>query len=460
MLFKINRNACAYAATTMAAVLMNSVYQFYYVKLFLNNYKISSYWFNFAQIFYMIWNAINDPLFGYFQDYSKLECLKHRQLNILYGAPLYALSFLLPWFGWTNENSPDWLAGFHLLISLSFYDCMFTFVLLAQCSLFAEISRNKDERISLMMHSTIASILGSSAVFLVEIFSDHMQNIHGLQVTCVVIAIISWLLLTYSARNVQVDVDRSNHSKQQDSTNTSWGTAIQTSIEIFTNKNFTCFVLMNFCQVFHSTFAANFFSIFREHLIGPSALPSFVLSFMAGSAFLLPSVLVLVFNPLISKYGAYQLILFSFVAKILMALSLYVFGYQSVILIAIFMVLDSAFVGASFSLFNLSVSDIIDDDQLTHKRTHPVSSMVFGLNALVTKPAQSIAPMCIVYVLKQYGYKSADSSLQNDKQALQDVMFNIMVVLPIVVGILQLLIWRIYTLKNTSKNKEVDAILM
>ncbi len=34
----------------------------------------------------------------------------------------------------------------------------------------------------------------------------------------------------------------------------------------------------------------------------------------------------------------------------------------------------------------------------------PLSSMVFGTNALFTKPAQSLAPMLVVSVLNQYGY--------------------------------------------------------
>ena len=35
--------------------------------LFFNLYRISNYWFNVAQVVFLIWNAINDPLFGYFQ---------------------------------------------------------------------------------------------------------------------------------------------------------------------------------------------------------------------------------------------------------------------------------------------------------------------------------------------------------------------------------------------------------
>ena len=35
----------------------------------------------------------------------------------------------------------------------------------------------------------------------------------------------------------------------------------------------------------------------------------------------------------------------------------------------------------------------------------PVSSLVFGTNALFTKPAQSLAPMLVVAILSSYGYE-------------------------------------------------------
>ena len=37
------------------------------IDVFFNLYRISNYWFNVAQVVFLIWNAINDPLFGYFQ---------------------------------------------------------------------------------------------------------------------------------------------------------------------------------------------------------------------------------------------------------------------------------------------------------------------------------------------------------------------------------------------------------
>lgn len=35
----------------------------------------------------------------------------------------------------------------------------------------------------------------------------------------------------------------------------------------------------------------------------------------------------------------------------------------------------------------------------------PLSSMVFGTNALFTKPAQSLAPMIVLNILNHFGYE-------------------------------------------------------
>lgn len=103
----------------------------------------------------MVWNAVNDPLFGYLQDNSKMRCCSQRRLSILYGAPLYSLTFLLPWFPWRSYYPGDWLSGLHLMVALCAFDGLLTFVLLAQCALFAEISTNHQNRLRLVQYSQV-----------------------------------------------------------------------------------------------------------------------------------------------------------------------------------------------------------------------------------------------------------------------------------------------------------------
>ena len=49
-LLSLNSNAIAYAATTLASSMMNSVFFFYYVKLFIDHYNLAEDWFQFAQV--------------------------------------------------------------------------------------------------------------------------------------------------------------------------------------------------------------------------------------------------------------------------------------------------------------------------------------------------------------------------------------------------------------------------
>ena len=109
------------------------------------------------QVVYMIWNAVNDPLFGYIQDNYDFSWVKTRRHCVLYGAPFFALGFLLPWFPWADYSNPDnsWICGAHLMFALCFYDTMFTFVLLAQCAIFTEMSKKQDDRVRLVRLESI-----------------------------------------------------------------------------------------------------------------------------------------------------------------------------------------------------------------------------------------------------------------------------------------------------------------
>ena len=93
--------------------------------------------------------------------------------------------------------------------------------------------------------------------------------------------------------------------------------------------------------------------------------------------------------------------------------------------------------------------------------------MVFGTNALVTKPAISLAPMIVTAILSHYGYQqisnasaSTTSTLSADNMAeLHHVMFIMACVVPMVMGSLQLLIWSLYTIRDshTTVGKYVET---
>ena len=278
------------------------------------------------QVVYMVWNAVNDPLFGYLQDNSRVPCCSQRRLSILYGAPLYSLAFLLAWFPWRAYTPGDWLSGLHLTVALCAFDGMLTFVLLAQCALFAEISSHHQNRLRLIKYNQVsppsfhctssgqfgpwfsyplwsicqvASLVGSSSILFCGVLSKNMEDFASFQAFSVLIAILSCGCMLYTGFNSvsrfdsKISESGSLGSNGQDPHHTACSFSMLRTLmwQILTNRDFQLFVLMNFFQVFMLAFFNNFTMIFTEHLIPPDVLPSLAKSIMYGAGFICPQVL-------------------------------------------------------------------------------------------------------------------------------------------------------------------------
>jgi GPH family glycoside/pentoside/hexuronide:cation symporter len=75
-------------------------------------------------IIFAIWNALNDPLFGYLSDKTKSK-LGRRIPYIRYGSFFYALFFILTWVKWPLGNSQTALF-IQMLATLFLFDTLYT----------------------------------------------------------------------------------------------------------------------------------------------------------------------------------------------------------------------------------------------------------------------------------------------------------------------------------------------
>uniref|UniRef100_A0A1A8RG49 Transmembrane protein 180 n=1 Tax=Nothobranchius rachovii TaxID=451742 RepID=A0A1A8RG49_9TELE len=471
MSFGINHAALAFAMTTLGSSMINNIFSFYYVKLFLNKYKISERAFHQSQVVYMVWNAVNDPLFGYLQDNSKVPCCSQRRLSILYGAPLYSLAFLLAWFPWRSYSPDDWLCGLHLTVALCAFDALLTFVLLAQCALFAEISSHHQSRLRLIKYNQVASLIGSSSVLFCGMVSQNMEHFPAFQTFTVLIAILSCICMIYTGLHSETRFDNKaseaalpgSSDQAVDQTGCSFSTLKTMTWQILTNRDFQLFVLMNFFQVFMLAFFNNFTMIFTEHLIPPDVLPSLAKSIMYGAGFILPQLLVLSSQRLLQDFGYYKIILFTFYLEAGMAVVMLLLGAQHYYFLAFFLTISTVIIQAAFSLFGLPLADIIDIDLQKYKRSSPLSSMVFGTNALFTKPAQSLAPMIVLTILNQFGYEQLKEAGQKSSpstlESLHGVMFYLVCLFPMCIAAVQVLAWRPFSIRNshTVDTKYIDS---
>jgi Na+/melibiose symporter-like transporter len=76
--------------------------------------------------------------------------------------------------------------------------------------------------------------------------------------------------------------------------------------------------------------------------------------------------------------------------------------------------------------------------------------MVYGMNALVVKPAQSLSPMFVVKILNVYGYDHLKDGTLNatEVQYLSSVMFNLLCLYPCVIGCIQFCSWSFYRIRE------------
>ena len=237
---------------------------------------------------------MNDPLFGYVQDNFNYSWVRSRRHSILYGAPLYGLAFLVPWFPWATPGS--FINGLHLIVTLCFFDALLTFVLLAQCALFAELSKKHEDRVKLVKYSQVASLIGSSSVFFCNYFSKNLENYANFQAVCVVIAILGFLFMRYTGLHSKTEYDELDVVKttvsEDSSGNDSSGFKhiVKQTLEIMRERDFLSFVLTNFCQVYHIAFLSGFSIIICDQMVSQELIPTGVRSIFYGSLTIAPQV--------------------------------------------------------------------------------------------------------------------------------------------------------------------------
>ena len=117
----------------------------YYVQIFVSVYKIDSISFGIVQCIFLLWNTLNDPLFGWLNDRYVLSLI-HRLRYLRISTTFFFFSSLLFWFPWTIGDIS--LLPLQLLISLCLYDTFLTVLDLNYNALLIDFPDSERERLS------------------------------------------------------------------------------------------------------------------------------------------------------------------------------------------------------------------------------------------------------------------------------------------------------------------------
>jgi len=176
-----------------------------------------------------------------------------------------------------------------------------------------------------------------------------------------------------------------------------------------------------------------------------------------SAAATLPHFVVVTIAPFVSQYSLYTVVQGLFMAKLALATAAFVtIGAESApASIAIFLMLNKVCNEAMCRHGNLVVADLVDEDYSINKRQESASTILYGANALFTKPGQSIAPMLGWSVLQYVGYDADGNNAVRSSDSLtldsstRGSMFNLLVFLPATCALVQLFLWNKFSLRGS-----------
>lgn len=396
---------------------------FYVEKFELDEGLVAIIWFIF-----IFWNTINDPLIGFYQERTGSERLGRRTPYVRYGAPIYAILFILSWYPF----STNWLFVFlHMLIMLYLFDTIFTTVGLISYSLPAEMTVSEYARSNLMVYGSIAQAIALLLSFIFPFFLNDQPyyldpNFDLFRTIMLILGILGGVILFISSYYIK----ENKYTTREPAL--SFKESFLRTIE---NKPFLIFEGGNFIYLTAQYILTNGLFFYLTYVLekptfGGKIIP--LLVFFACVFLFLP-----VHRRIVNRIGLKK----AFIFTLSFTGISFLIGFAGVGWTYPISIITMIMIGIGFSGYFLTnqmvMADIIDHDELlTGKRRETSYS---GMNALITKPAVSIGPIILLTIAGAFGFNSAIDLSGYTPAELAGVKMGIMISFMLIPAILILL---------------------
>ena len=383
---------------------------------------LSASWIAIASAIYAVWNAINDPIFGYISDSTRS---KHgRRIPYMrYTAPFLAATFILVWLA--PQQAGDFTLFLWMLISMVLYDGCYTMIGLVYSSLLPEVTESDTERNHLQISSSLFGLLGTLLGFIIpDLFrpkAGAIPSFFPLQIAMVVVGVTGMLLIMATTFKVKerlefTQVDKPLKFKDQ-------------LKFTFTSKSFLVLVSQNFMSILVSSLVTGSIFYLADYVLKMNTiiLLAFVFIPLIGG--------VPITNLIRKKMGvvqAQQLLL------VIAGVGLVALTFVPTALIPVCLLLVGFGLSGPQTLTNILFAQVADEDELrTGVRRE---GAFFGINALITKPAQSLAFAIPPFILEATHFVTREANnnvIFLDQPA--SAIFGIKVFIGLIPGIAMLL---------------------
>ena len=349
-------------------------------------------WIGIAATVYALWNAINDPLFGYITDNTRS---KHgRRIPYMrFTAPFLALTFILVWFAppQAGQQALFWW----MLVTMLLYDTFYTIIGLVYSALLPEVAESDAHRNDLQISSSLFAMLGTLLGFLIP---DMVRPKAGetslvpLYVAMIIVGVVSMILILITTFKVK---ERPEFSVVDDPVPL-WD-AIKFT---FTSKSFLVLVAENFMAILMSSLILGSIFYLADYVLQWPAMQLLAFLFIP---LILGIPLTTLFRRWLGVVGAQQFLL------VLAGVGLISVAFVPKALIPVCIALAGLGLAGPQTLTNILFAQVADEDELRSGARR--EGAFFGVNALITKPAQSIAIWITPFILERTSFITRASNL-------------------------------------------------
>lgn len=353
---------------------------------------LSARWIGIAATIYAIWNAVNDPLFGYITDNTRSK--RGRRIPYMrFTAPFLALTFVLVWFAppQAGQQTLFWW----MLVTMLLYDTCYTIIGLVYSSLLPEVTESDAQRNGLQISSSLFGMLGTLLGFLIPDLvrpKTGESSLVPLYVAMVIVALVSMVLILITTFKVK---------ERREFAIVDQPVPLLKAIKFtFTSKAFLILVAENFMAILMSSLILGSIFYLADYVLRWPAMQ--LLAFL-----FIPLIVGIPITSLIRKrfgvVGAQQFLL------VLAGVGLIAIAFVPPFLIPACIVLAGFGLSGPQTLTNILFAQVADEDELRSGQRR--EGAFFGVNALITKPAQSIALWITPFILERTNFVTRASNL-------------------------------------------------
>lgn len=354
---------------------------------FVNIRGLSTYYTGIVWLLFGIWNAVNDPLFGYISDRTKSK-LGRRIPYIRYGAPIFILAFILFWLDVPGVNTQVGLF-LQMLLVLFVFDTLYTAIATSLYIMPYEVAISNKARSSIFVWKIIFMVFTIVVPVAIEAtIKPEVGDLAG-------ISTFRWFMAGFALVMGAIVFASTFFYKEKHYTQEDEQPGFVTAFkECFANRSFVVFEVISFTIIFVQTsLMQGLWYFFDEIDVARTPLYAALAIGIIGGVFLW-----------INRREPWGVKLSTRLFSLAFALGCFIvvlFGRSTLPATLGFFLFGIGFAGGMY-LIPLMNGDVVDMDE--HRTGLRREGMYAGVNSFITKPAISIAQWVLLSFMSAYGY--------------------------------------------------------